>query len=702
MTIKSLYRFSAMAFTMVLSVALLSCSKHSILEESNPQGGDQVEPSGFPVSLAFGMKDVNYSPATKTLAQVAQADGSSNSFRGMSGIWFLPFDVQREIHADDTRSGDYLRLPYEGIANTFGDDGSSGSFQGLVNLNNSHYYKSIYIPSGTASFLVYGKAKEVSPVTIGSTTYTSGTQAYKHLYGSLIASDEASGGTAGVKASDITFSPDPIADATARAAIVSKAQRLANYMTTLFTTTYSVNYYYRTSWYGSTQTGTVSRSWHQAISETWCSQTMENWYNTLLNGGGSGTQGNIYSCSGVSITNLLRRLYIALSAEDNTVSNSSYTPQSGTYDGCFLNSNRTTELTYRNFSASYRDEILEQIRTFATVSGSGNNLTLTLRDSDLRDFPVGDGLPEGCVAIKWDGSKFVAVTEGDYDIHLAPMDRFCYPPSLWYYVNSQVSCAKKLNSEDDDAEAERAIAAYYKNTSATWTSILDQYNTGQRKFGPVVRKGAVSVAVNKPMQYGVALLKLNLNTTTAEKLKDADDADITVSNQDFPMTAVIVAGQHKQSFDFTPQTGNEYYVYDNMPLSDAGETLAWITSLANTNNPSYTLLLQSLQAEDVIICIEFQNNSSTTFRGETGYIVPGSKFYMLGTIKFGTGQGSQAVQTEVKSVFQQDYVTEVNLTINSLKKAFNCIPDLQDPQLEVGVEIDIDWILATPSEIPLY
>jgi hypothetical protein len=684
-------------FSAMLALAV-SCSKSSSPLEEPVQGGDIVEPSGFPVSLAFGMKDVKYSPATKTLAQVAQADGSANSFRGMSGIWFLPFDVQREIRADDTRSGDYLRLPYEGISDDFGDDGSSGSFQGLVNSNNSHYYKSIYIPSGTASFLVYGKAKEVSPVTIGSTTYTSGTQAYKHLYGSLIASDEASGGTAGVKASDITFSPDPIADATARAAIVSKAQRLANYMTSLFTTTYSVNYYYRTSWYGSTQTGTVSRSWHQAISETWCSQTMENWYNTLLNGGGSGTQGNIYSCSGVSITNLLRRLYIALSAEDNTVSNSSYTPQSGTYDGCFLNSNRTTELTYRNFSASYRDEILEQIRTFATVSGSGNNLTLTLRDSDLRDFPVGDGLPEGCVAIKWDGSKFVAVTEGDYDIHLAPMDRFCYPPSLWYYVNSQISCAKKLNSEDDDAVAERAIAAYYKNTSATWTSILDQYNTGQRKFGPVVRKGAVSVAVNKPMQYGVALLKLNLNTT-ASTLKDADNADVTVSNTLFPMTAVIVAGQHKQSFDFTPQTGNEYYVYDNMPLSDAGETLAWITSLANTNNPSYTLLLQSLQAEDVIICIEFQNNSSTTFKGETGYIVPGSKFYMLGTLTYGSGQGNQ---TLVKSVFQQDYVTEVNLTINSLKKAFNCIPDLQDPQLEVGVEIDIDWILATPSEIPLY
>lgn len=701
MTVARKYLKLLAVFSAMLAVAV-SCSKSSSPLEEPVQGGDQVEPSGFPVSLAFGMKDVNYSPATKTLAQVAQADGSSNSFRGMSGIWFLPFDVQREIRADDTRSGDYLRLPYEGISDDFGDDGSSGTFQGLVNLNNSHYYKSVYIPSGTASFLVYGKAKEVSPVTVGTTTYTSGTQAYKHLYGSLIASDEASGGTAGVKASDITFSPDPIADATAISQITAKAQAVADILNDVLNSTYTITCTRReerTNW------GQIQyRFYNITDSRTWTSSTDSDKMNELYNKltWDSGTTGAMISGSGISVTKILKNLYSVLSESDNF--NSSQYPQINGNDPYSDNQNTNwstnsgTRLTYNEYYNRFREQIRNKIASYFTTTPTSENAVLS--NANLRDFPTGDGLPEGCVALKWNIStnRFEAVIEGDYDIHLAPMDRFCYPPSLWYYVNSQISCAKKLNSEDDDAVAERAIAAYYKNTSATWTSILDQYNTGQRKFGPVVRKGAVSVAVNKPMQYGVALLKLNLNTT-ASTLKDADNTDVTVSNTLFPMTAVIVAGQHKQSFDFTPQTGNEYYVYDNMPLSDAGGTLAWITSLANTNNPSYTLLLQSLQAEDVIICIEFQNNSSTTFRGETGYIVPGSKFYLLGTLTYGSGQGNQ---TLVKSVFQQDYVTEVNLTINSLKKAFNCIPDLQDPQLEVGVEIDIDWILATPSEIPLY
>ena len=387
-----------------------------------------------------------------------------------------------------------------------------------------------------------------------------------------------------------------------------------------------------------------------------------------------------------------------MSAADNTVSNSNWNPYA--YANCYLDYNRNTRLTYRNFSQSYRNEILDQIKTFANVSGTGNNITLTLKDSDLRDFPISDGLPEGCVAIQWDGSKFVVISEGTYDIHLAPMDRFCYPPSLWYYVNSQVSVAKMLGSEASESVAESNIAAWYKNTSAAWSNILDQYNAGERRLGPVVKKGAVSVAINDPMQYGVALLKLNLAKTTSSILEDKDHADVNVNNSNFPMTAVIVAGQHKQNFDFSPLTGNEYYVYDNMPLSDTRGTLSWITNSGSvTNSPSYTMLLQSLQEDDVIICIEFQNNSNTTFRGETGYIVPGSKFYMYGRIEYNNGTGEKSL---VKSVFQQDYITEVTLNVNSLEHAYNCIPDLQDPQLEVGVEISVDWILATPTNVPLY
>lgn len=681
---------SAMGMISVSALILVmaACSKSTAPENQNPEGGNEVEPSGFPVSLAFGMKDVNYSPATKTLSSVAQADGSPSSFRGMSDIYFLPFDVQREVRPNDHRLGDYLTLPYAGIDKTFGNDGSSGTFRGLVNSNNSHYYKNIYVPAGTASFLVYGKADEVNPVSIGGTTYTKGTQEYKHLYGSLIPED------AGSKASDITFSPEPIiADAATKTTIVSKAQKIADMLNSLLnisnsnyaSSNYSVQVYYYINWWigGWWQPYNHTFSWDADYGNS----ALQSLRNQLLSVG-------MFAASGPSMTVILQNLYRGLA---NTGSEQASLVIDGTARDLCKSEDEDDPYPYSDL---YLATIGDRIEEFATVSGSGTSATLTLKDADLRGFPGNMGLPEGCVAIQWDGSKFVVISEGTYDIHLAPMDRFCYPPSLWYYVNSQVSVAKMLGSEASESVAESNIAAWYKNTSAAWSNILDQYNAGERRLGPVVKKGAVSVAINDPMQYGVALLKLNLAKTTSSILEDKDHADVNVNNSNFPMTAVIVAGQHKQNFDFSPLTGNEYYVYDNMPLSETRGTLSWITNSGSvTNSPSYTMLLQSLQEDDVVICIEFQNNSNTTFRGETGYIVPGSKFYMYGRIEYNNGKGEKSL---VKSVFQQDYITEVNLKINSLEHAYNCIPDLQDPQLEVGVEISVDWILATPTNVPLY
>lgn len=671
-----------------LILVMAACSKSTAPENQNPEGGNEVEPAGFPVSLAFGMKDVNYSPATKTLSSIAQADGNASSFRGMSDIFFLPFDVQREVRANDHRLDDYLALPYSGIDKNFSDDGSSGSYHGLVNSNNSHYYKNIYVPAGTASFLVYGRAAEVNPVTIGGTTYNEGTQEYKHLYGSLIQED------AGSKASDITFSPEPIiADAATKATIVNKAQKLADMLNSLLnisnsnytSSNYSVRVYYYDDWYYNPwRPYTHTFSWDADYGNS----ALQNLRNQLLSVG-------MFAASGPSMTVILQNLYRGLANTGSDQASLDFY-----YDTYDVYKSQSYDDPY-SYSDLYLATIGDRIEEFATVSGSGASATLTLKDADLRGFPGNMGLPEGCVAIQWDGSKFVVISEGTYDIHLAPMDRFCYPPSLWYYVNSQVTVAKKLNSEASESEAERNIAAYYKNTSAAWSNILEQYNTGERRLGPVVKKGAVSVAINDPMQYGVALLKLNLSKTTSSTLADQEGTNVNVNNSNFPMTAVIVAGQHKQNFDFSPLTGNEYYVYDNMPLSETRGTLSWITNSGSvTNNPSYTLLLQSLQEEDVIICIEFQNNSNTTFRGETGYIVPGSKFYMYGRIEYNNGTGDN--KSLVKSVFQQDYVTEVTLNVNSLEHAYNCIPDLQDPQLEVGVEISVDWILATPTNVPLY
>ena len=44
-------------------------------------------------------------------------------------------------------------------------------------------------------------------------------------------------------------------------------------------------------------------------------------------------------------------------------------------------------------------------------------------------------------------------------------------------------------------------------------------------------------------------------------------------------------------------------------------------------------------------------------------------------------------------VFLQDYITTAKLTIgeNSLKNAYNVVPDLRSPKLELGLSVDLKW-----------
>ena len=57
--------------------------------------------------------------------------------------------------------------------------------------------------------------------------------------------------------------------------------------------------------------------------------------------------------------------------------------------------------------------------------------------------------------------------------------------------------------------------------------------------------------------------------------------------------------------------------------------------------------------------------------------------------------------TSVAGVFSRDYKTTVNVKILKLGSAYNTVPDLRDPQLEIGVSVDMDWVQVEPSGIKL-
>jgi hypothetical protein len=97
---------------------------------------------------------------------------------------------------------------------------------------------------------------------------------------------------------------------------------------------------------------------------------------------------------------------------------------------------------------------------------------------------------------------------------------------------------------------------------------------------------------------------------------------------------------------------------------------------------------------DIMIAIELTNNTGKDFIGANGQLIPkDGKFYLVGKLlsnKANTQENTETVNPE-KRVFYPDYTTTAKLTITSLEKAYNTIPDLRTPALELGLSVDLSW-----------
>ena len=119
--------------------------------------------------------------------------------------------------------------------------------------------------------------------------------------------------------------------------------------------------------------------------------------------------------------------------------------------------------------------------------------------------------------------------------------------------------------------------------------------------------------------------------------------------------------------------------------------------------PIRTLAVESALDAVIHFALEFKNNSNEAFVGATGLVLPGSKFYLLGQLDLDTLTADQrTVEGVVRSkVFEKHRKTSVNVTIASLKDAYNIIPDLRQPQLQIGLHVDFNWNLSTPVNVPI-
>ena len=321
------------------------------------------------------------------------------------------------------------------------------------------------------------------------------------------------------------------------------------------------------------------------------------------------------------------------------------------------------------------------------------------------DFPRGLFLPDGVVRVKFDttnGFMFETATAGTTTTgsDLIDYKTITYPSELAYFVSSPI----KTSTTD------KSNLPSYTNWLAGTDGIWDGY-------GDIVQNNTLFVALQNPVQYGVACLKssikcsgTSLEDNAKEKIGSESNNTITVDDKSFPVTGILIGGQPKGvKWDFEPASTNQpgdfkYTIYDN-DMNDGNNFTAKVE--AGTLPYNYTLVLDnkdtsgSATQSNVNVVIELENNAAD-FYGADGLIPKGSKFYLAGTLDLTATNGvTKPNDLKVDHVFVKDHTTVANFTIKDLKKAYNCIPDLRTSKINVGLAVDLKWETGIQFDVEL-
>ena len=325
----------------------------------------------------------------------------------------------------------------------------------------------------------------------------------------------------------------------------------------------------------------------------------------------------------------------------------------------------------RRESSVLADHIMDAIESTTYTTGAPfANDSVKLIDA-LKTFPQELNIPEGAVRTQWVGSTTNAFQKGDYSGKAAPT-KFVYPVNLWYYANSAIKTSNTSKK------------SLYDDTN-TWG-----YITGQHADGTAVSTQTRSVVLVDSVQYGVARLDVQVKLASGTELADnSESAEGTATPVDvathggLPVTAILVGGQNHVGYDFKPTAAGGYTIYDNVMASA-------MIATASYSATKHTLVLESMADTPVRIAVEMENNNGADFYGYADQLVPkGSKFYVVAELNLTAG-ADKTLNTP-HNVFKQDYTTTAKLNLKDLKKAYNTIPDLRTPELEIGFAVSLTW-----------
>lgn len=503
-----------------------------------------------------------------------------------------------------------------------------------------------FLPIGTASVLLYGRAPGDD----------------KRTYGSLIPRGFDTQNTT-APASSYKFAPDVMYPGDVIPSEASDIARVVNSIMVGNSISIPARYQRGTEWVNKS----VVVNWNESLEDVNLSKA----YTDITN------EGAIIPGSGPMVESMLSSLYSFFKGYESSNPDGYEITENGEHYQLYKENGDS--LFYKDVYNALKYEVLNRFTLntayasqFLTVDDQELTVRFKPEYSYLSTYPESMGLPTGCAILRWTPTGFVVPQISGVE-GMAPMNRYCFPTGLYYYVNTTIKTSQDKN-----------IGQSY-STSTSWDDVLDDYTLGSS-----ITSNTTSVALIKPLQFAVGMLSATVKSDR-DWLQDNDglpETTVSAVGENLPVTGIILGGQYAQNFDFTPvEDADEYFAYDNQTPG--------VYMTKNPSAPIRTLSLPTPEGKDIYFTLEFLNNSGRTFIGADGRVLPGRKFYMVGKIELPTDPQKR----KFEQVFVQDHVTNLNCTIYSLAGAYNAVPNLGIPQLVIGVQTQVNWEMSSPTTV---
>ena len=336
--------------------------------------------------------------------------------------------------------------------------------------------------------------------------------------------------------------------------------------------------------------------------------------------------------------------------------------------------NQLTEIGTTYDANTYTGAVQNKIDDYFTVGGSSPNFTLTWAAANT--FPNNIGLPDGAVGVTCTSNVFSFANATVGGNNQPELTTYVKPASLFYTVNTPIHTS-----------TEAQVSKYA--TQSTWADVVALYTSDTE-----VKGNTRAVVLDNPIQYGVGRMasKVVLSSTSlkANTSTGVGESDVTAT-AGYTVTGILIGGQKNVGWNFTPLAGSSAYT-----IYDPVQTGTSVTATTTATDVNYTLALQTEKDEAIRVVVELVNNGDPFYGIESQLIPAGSKFYLVAQLdpKAATGVTTYDETNDAKNrVFCQDVETIVNFTVgtNSLKKAYNTIPDLRSAKMELGLSVDLTW-----------